>query len=65
MISALDGGDLSASGPGRFTPTERVPGIHWIGSWVGGRGDEEKNSQPLAQRYTTELTRHQSCDYCC
>jgi hypothetical protein len=53
---------------------ERAPDTHWIGSWVGpqmrsGRGGEEKNSQPLpgleppifqpvAQRYTAELSRH-------
>jgi hypothetical protein len=23
--------------PGRFTPRERAPGIHWIGGWVGPR----------------------------
>jgi hypothetical protein len=32
--SALVGGEWSASRPGRFTPGERVPGVHWIGSWV-------------------------------
>jgi hypothetical protein len=33
--SALDGGEWSASCPGRFTPRERAPGTHWIGVWVG------------------------------
>jgi hypothetical protein len=33
--SALDGDEWSASRPGRFTPRERVPSIHWIGGWVG------------------------------
>jgi hypothetical protein len=37
LTSALVGGEWSASGPGRFTPGERVPGIHWIGGWVGPR----------------------------
>jgi hypothetical protein len=23
--------------PGCFTPSERVPGTHWIGGWVGSR----------------------------
>jgi hypothetical protein len=34
LISALDGGEWSASRPGRFTPRERVRGTHWIGGWV-------------------------------
>jgi hypothetical protein len=37
MTSVLDGGERSASRPGRFTPRERVPGTHWIGGWVGPR----------------------------
>jgi hypothetical protein len=41
LTSALDGGEWSASHLGRITPTERAPGIHWIGGCVG-----EKNSQP-------------------
>jgi hypothetical protein len=31
LTSALDGGELSTSRPGRFTPRERAPGTHWIG----------------------------------
>jgi hypothetical protein len=37
LISALDGGELSASRPGRSTPRERDPVTHWIGGWVGPR----------------------------
>jgi hypothetical protein len=37
LTSALDGGELSASRLGRFTPGERVPGTHWIGGWVNPR----------------------------
>jgi hypothetical protein len=37
LISALDGGEWSASRPSRFTPKERDPGAHWIGGWVGPR----------------------------
>jgi hypothetical protein len=35
LTSALDGDERSASRPGRFTPTERAPGNHWIGGRVG------------------------------
>jgi len=35
LTSALDGGEWSASRPGRFTPMESDPGTHWIGGWMG------------------------------
>jgi hypothetical protein len=36
--SALDGGEWSASRPGRaFTPGERTPGTNCTGGWVGPR----------------------------
>jgi hypothetical protein len=34
LTSALDGSEWSASRPARFTPRERAPSTHWIGSWV-------------------------------
>jgi hypothetical protein len=34
LISALGGGEWSASRPGRFTPRERASGTPWIGSCV-------------------------------
>jgi hypothetical protein len=37
LTLALDGGEWSASRPGRFRPTERAPDTHWIGGWVGPR----------------------------
>jgi hypothetical protein len=37
LTSALDGGEWSASLPGRFTPRERASGSHWIGAWLGPR----------------------------
>jgi len=37
LTSALDGGEWSASRPGRFTPRERAPFTHWIGGCVGHR----------------------------
>jgi hypothetical protein len=33
--SALDGGEWSASRPGRALPRERIPGTHCTGGWVG------------------------------
>jgi hypothetical protein len=37
LTSALDGGEWSASCPGRFTPRENARGTHLIGCWVGPR----------------------------
>jgi hypothetical protein len=37
LTSALNGGEWSASCPGRFNPREGDPGTHWIGGWVGPR----------------------------
>jgi hypothetical protein len=36
-VSALAGGEWSASRPGRFTLRERASGTHWLGGWVGPR----------------------------
>jgi hypothetical protein len=37
LTSALNGGEWSASRPGRFTHRERAPDTHCIGGWVGTR----------------------------
>jgi hypothetical protein len=37
LTAALDGGEWSASRPGRFTPRERATVTHWIEGWVGPR----------------------------
>jgi hypothetical protein len=37
LTSVLDGGEWSASRPGRFTSRERAPATHWIGGSVGPR----------------------------
>jgi hypothetical protein len=37
LTSAFDGGEWSASRPGRFTLRERAPGTNWIGGWVDSR----------------------------
>jgi hypothetical protein len=65
LASSLVGGEWSASRPGRFTPGEKSPGIHWIGGWADhrdGMDDVEKTTfltlsglsvvQPVASLYT-------------
>jgi hypothetical protein len=45
LISALVGGEWSASSPGRFTAGDRAHGMHCIGGWVdliAGLDDMEK-----------------------
>jgi hypothetical protein len=37
LTLALDGGNLSASHPSRFTLRERATGTHWTGDWVDPR----------------------------
>jgi hypothetical protein len=37
LTPALDGGERSASRPGRFIPRKRAPCTHWVGGWVGLR----------------------------
>jgi len=69
LNSALDGGEWSASNPGRFTAGERVPGTHWIGGWTGPRAHmdavvrrksprsfRESNSSCLVRSLATVLT---------
>jgi hypothetical protein len=41
LTLALVEGEQSASRPGRFTPEERAPGIHWIGGWANPRAGLE------------------------
>jgi hypothetical protein len=54
--SALNGGERSASRPGRaFTPGERTYGTHCTGGWVGPRAGldtrlEEKSFDPAGDR---------------
>jgi hypothetical protein len=54
LNSALFGGELSASRPGRFTPVS-----HWMGGWVGPRAgldDVEKTFDPTGTRTPTSLS---------
>jgi hypothetical protein len=39
LTSALDGGEWSASRPGRFLSPGKdpLPSTHWLGGWVGSR----------------------------
>jgi hypothetical protein len=53
LASALVGGEWSALRPCRFTPVERAPGTHWIGSWVDlriGLDEVEKILDPTGTR---------------
>jgi hypothetical protein len=53
LTSALDGGEWSASRPGRaFTPGERTPGTHCTGGWVDRRAglDTEARGKILCLR---------------
>jgi hypothetical protein len=65
LTSALEGGEGSASLPGRTLPRER-PGTHCTGVWVGLRaglgrcgkshpppGFDPRTVQPVSSRYTT------------
>jgi hypothetical protein len=52
---ALDGGEWSASRPGRFTPEERAHGAHWIGVCVGTA--EERKISLLAGNPTRAVQR--------
>jgi hypothetical protein len=51
LTLALNGGEWSASRPGRFSPRETAPGTHWTGGWVGPRAILDvvvkRNPQPL------------------
>ena len=69
MITALEGGEGSASRPGRSLPRER-PGTHCTGGWVGPRAGPDRcgksrpqpgfdpwTVQPVASRYTDYANR--------
>jgi hypothetical protein len=59
LTSALDGGEWSASRPGRFTTSERALGTHWIGGWVGPRAGVHavvKRKIPSPRRETNPRT---------
>jgi hypothetical protein len=56
-----NGGEWSASRPGRFTPGEIARGTKWIGGWVGPRaglvkschaGNRARAVQVVARLYT-------------
>jgi hypothetical protein len=52
LTSALDGGEWSASRPGRFTPGEIVPGTHWIGGWAGpGAGLDAMEKRKISYHF--------------
>jgi hypothetical protein len=57
LTSALDGDELLAPLPVRFTTGKRVSGIHWIREWMGPRaGLDAVDLRPPAGNRA--LTRH-------
>jgi hypothetical protein len=50
LSSALDGGEWSASRPGRFALGERALGTHWIGGWVGPRAGVAVDKRKMSCR---------------
>jgi hypothetical protein len=46
LNSALYSGEWSASRYYYFNPGESVPGIHWIGGWVGPRAGLRRDTFP-------------------
>jgi hypothetical protein len=47
-----NGGEWSASRPGRFTSRDKAPGTHWIGGWVGSRaGLDAMRNRKLPSSY--------------
>jgi hypothetical protein len=53
LISALDGGEWSASRSGHFIPEKIAPNAHWIGGYMGPRAGldavEERKILPLPE----------------
>jgi hypothetical protein len=52
LTAALVGGEWSASRSCRFTPTETVPGTHWVGGIIGPRArlDDTRSEDYLPYR---------------
>jgi len=57
LTSALDVGEWLALCPGHFTPSERAPGTHGIGFWVGPR-DSLDTVVSMYQNDLVPLTHH-------
>jgi len=58
LNSALDGGERTASRPGRFTPRERAPDTHWIGRLLGPKAGLDavvKRNIPSPYRHSNPL----------
>jgi hypothetical protein len=60
LTSSLDGGEWSASRPGRFTSKEITPGCHWIGGWMGPRASPDCVEK--TKSYTAVNIIHNLCD---
>jgi hypothetical protein len=81
LTSALVGCEWSSSCTGRFSPSKRPSGIHWIGTWMILRNGlnsvaKRKNPYPcqesnpgrlarIVATIRTELPRHRVCVFVC
>jgi hypothetical protein len=54
LTSALDGGEWTASRPSRYTPEDRAPGTHWIGSWVGPEAGLDAMKREIEPRLSSQ-----------
>jgi hypothetical protein len=61
LTSALVGGEWSASRPGRFTTSERAPGTHWLGGWVGPGTKNNTVERRLSELPINRLTATKEC----
>jgi len=58
LISALDGGEWSASHSGRFISGETTPGTYWIGGWVGPRVGLDRVPEEKSELTIAHNTKH-------
>jgi len=55
---ALNGGELSDSLSGRFTPREGAPGTHWVEGWLGPKAVLDtavKRKNPSSRRESNPI----------
>jgi hypothetical protein len=69
LTSILDGGEWSASRPGRaLPPGKEPPGTHWIGGWVGPRAGLDAQARRkilcLCRGSNPDLPVHSQTLYC-
>jgi len=63
LISALDGGEWTASCPDRVISGERAHDTHWIGRWVGPRAGLDAVAKRKNPKTCRELNPGRSSHY--